>query len=217
MKNLKKFKLVLTLGGLILFSTSCSDEPVGESKPQTQEVSNPEMPEVGKIEDGYAYPSPGVYSDKFNYSHNGVKLTDKHEIEKMLKITIYAHHDEDNIELALNETEKKNIELKLDQESEDRNANKKAYYSRGHVYHAIWGSGQTYFGYDTRNYGQYYPSKLKFGNLNPFNRLVILYYMHYTTGAGWRPYNYTYTVDTKRTLYLAFNNNNVRPYSHVIL
>jgi hypothetical protein len=179
MKNLK-IKLGTFLGMLFVLG-SCSSEKVGESN----EVANPLVgvevnEEIGKTENGYNYADN--YSDKFNYYHNDIKLTDEALINTMLKNAVNVHHDEDKIEISMTENEKKELFRKADISLDDNEADASAKVSKSNkVYHHIINGKSRFHGAGSRNYGKFRPKQALFGNIGNAKRTIVVFFNKTTT------------------------------------
>jgi hypothetical protein len=166
MKNLK-IKIVGILG-LFLLLGSC--EKAGLE--QTEVVQNEVVKVVGLIDGGYVYPPSNEYSSKFNYFHNGVKLTDQKKIEEMLQNPILLYYDMLNIEIALNENEKQGIEAKNDLvDSTISDNSHKVAPKRGRIYYNF---GDNIHGSGDRSSYIGNPSVVKFGNVANRNANITL-------------------------------------------
>jgi hypothetical protein len=170
---MKKFKLGTFLAMLIILG-SCNEEKVDQPDAIQKEV----VEEVGLVDGGYVYPPADEYSSKFNYFHNGVKLTDKKMIQGMLQNAIHFSAEELNIEIALSENEKQAIEAKNNQEDlKVINSAQKAVPRKGRIFHNIYYKATSFHGPDNRTYPHlFHPQIMKFANVsNKTVRVHCLY------------------------------------------
>ncbi len=192
MKNLK-IKFATLLGVLVIFS-SCENEKIEQTNTEEPNAGIITIDEPGQNKDGFVY-SVG-YSNKFNYFHNGVKLTDEKQINEMLGKAVHVFHNEENIDICSTKSEEQAFKLKNGIVSKAQNQ----VFKKDIKYELFKSTGIVRTGLGDATYSALKPGAVSFRNTGTKPLFILVFFKQINQAPGTDGTVVSFAIGAKRFL-----------------